>query len=396
MFERLKSEAKVLGKPSWRGMFQYAAELHERSTHPPREPFPYPWEEIGPGYHATPAFGHWDVVHEILDTMPAEPEHAANQVLNDLAGQQEDGLVPGTIYMSGEKPKWNPLVGHPPLWPVAAGEYFDLTGRRDLIESCYQPLLRQIGWFEKLRKVGDNGFYYSDMLRVTYESGIDQGVRFDEPSAVPFPCVDATSHVYQLYRHAADWSRLLGKDPTALGQKADAIGSFIREELFDGETGLFRDGRALKERRLAFEGMWPVVVGAAAPAQAARVIDRNLLDPRRFFTAHPISSVGAEDPKFELRMWRGPAWNSMTYWAARGCIRYDRPDAAARLLEKALDCSAMQFERTGTIWEFYHPHAGRPEDLRRKPETQQNTPCRDYLGHNPLLAMARMWEKTRE
>lgn len=28
--------------------------------------------------------------------------------------------------------------------------------------------------------------------------------------------------------------------------------------------------------------------------------------------------VSLSDPKFELRMWREPTWNSMTYWAARG------------------------------------------------------------------------------
>jgi len=101
------------------------------------------------------------------------------------------------------------------------------------------------------------------------------------------------------------------------------------------------------------------------------------------------------EPKFELRMWRGPTWNSMTYWAARGCLEYGRADAAHVLSERALDASARQFERTGTVWEFYHPHGGRPEDLQRKPQTPYNTPCADYLGHNPLIALARLWEATR-
>ena len=134
-----------------------------------------------------------------------------------------------------------------------------------------------------------------------------------------------------------------------------------------------------------------MVVGAATPEQAQRVIDENLLNPHRFFSAHPVSTVGVEDPLFELRMWRGPTWNSMTYWAARGCLRYDRPDAARVLVEKALDAVSAQFDRTGTVWEFYHPHGGNPEDVLRKPQTQFNTPCRDYLGHNPLIAMARLW-----
>lgn len=83
-----------------------------------------------------------------------------------------------------------------------------------------------------------------------------------------------------------------------------------------------------------------MVVGAATPEQGRRVIDEWLMRPDRFFTPHPISTVAKSDPKFELRMWRGPVWNSMTYWAARGALHYDRPQAARKLLEAALDNSA--------------------------------------------------------
>ena len=70
-----------------------------------------------------------------------------------------------------------------------------------------------------------------------------------------------------------------------------------------------------------------------------------------------------------------------------------RTDAAVKLVEAALDDTAEQFRRSGTIWEFYHPHGGRPEELKRKPQTGRNQPFGDYIGHNPLLAMARLWEK---
>jgi putative isomerase len=141
--------------------------------------------------------------------------------------------------------------------------------------------------------------------------------------------------------------------------------------------------------------MWPLVTGAATPEQANRYIDRYLLNPQVFLTAHPIATVGRRDPKFELRMWRGPAWNSMSYWAARACLNYGRKDAAKLILEKALDDSAKQFARTGTIWEFYNPLGSKPEDLQRKPTTKYNVPCRDYLGHNPLLAMARLYDTVK-
>ena len=393
--KNLKEEVQGLGKPAWRPMLLALAELHGKSTHPPRPPFPHPWEEIGPGYCYGPAFGHWDIVHAILDVMPAEPGHARHQILNNLAAQQADGLVPGAIWMREEEPRWGSQKAFPPLWPVAVQDYADQTGSTELVARCYEPLLRQIRWFESNRQAKPAGFYYTDILTRTWESGIDEGIRFHDVQPGPFACVDATAHVCGLYDRAAAWAEATGQPPAEFREKRDALRQFVQQELFDVETGFFYDIWAIEDpskRHLAFEGMWPMVLGAATPQQATRVIDENLLNPERFFSPHPICTVGLGDPLFELRMWRGPTWNSMTYWAARGCLLYGRSGAARQLLEKALDASAVQFERTGKIWEFYHPLGGEPEELQRKPDREHNTPCTDYVGHNPLIAMARAFD----
>jgi neutral trehalase len=199
-----------------------------------------------------------------------------------------------------------------------------------------------------------------------------------------------------MYQSAARWATILGTGASEFNEKADGLREFMQDKLYSEETGLFYDIWAASDptkRRLAYEGMWPMVVGAATEEQAQRVIDENLLDPDRFFTDHPISTVGVSEPKFELRMWRGPAWNSMTYWAARGCLEYGRKDGAEVLLERALDSTAAQFDRTGQIFEFYHPFGDDPVKVQRKPHTSHNEPSRDYLGHNPVMAMARLWEK---
>ncbi|MDH7601298.1 MAG: trehalase family glycosidase [Armatimonadota bacterium] len=395
MLERLKKEAAQLGKPSWRAMLGYVAQLHERSIHAPVYPFTLPWEEIGPGYFASPAFGHWDIVHQIMDVLPSEPEHAANQIINNLTNQTGDGMVPGSIWMKSSPPRWSKTVSHPPIWPVAAQEYYEVTGSLDILSYCFDRLLRQIEWFENTRKAEPEGYYYLDILNRSWESGVDEGVRFDESPQGPYACIDATSHVYWLYDHACKWAEVLRRDPSPFRRRAQELADFIQNELFDSDTGFFHDVWAVgnpKLRHLTFEGMWPVVVGAASPQQAERVINENLVNEARFFTKHPISSVVICDPKFELRCWRGPAWNSMTYWAAWGCVRYGFRAEARAILENALDDSARQFAASGTIWEFYHPHGGDPLTLARKPQTGYNHPCPDYLGHNPLIAMARLWQ----
>ncbi len=396
-FEKLKEEAGRTGKKSWRPLLEHVAELHARSVYPAKGHLPYEWEDIGPGYCYGPAFGHWDLIHAILDEMPSFPEHARRQIVNNLAGQQEDGLIPGVIWMKGDPPDFSKTFGHPPLWQVAVDELVALGGFDGLVADCLPHLLRQIAWFETKRKAEPEGFCYLDILTNDWESGVDEGIRFLDVKTGALACVDATSHVYGLYECAARWSKALGKDAAEWEAKAARLRSFIQTELFSEETGFFHDVWAAKDpakRCLSFEGMWPMAVGAATPEQARRVIDENLLNPARFLSKHPIRSVAADDPRFEMRMWRGPAWNSMTYWAARGCLLYGRKDAARTLLEMALDSSAEQFERTGAIWEFYHSEGGEQSQVKRKPHTKNNTPCPEYLGHNPLIEMARLYDRT--
>lgn len=404
----LKNETDKLGKESWRPVLAYVAALHQKSTHPATYPFDYEWEEIGPGYVYGPAFGHWDVVHQIIDVMPSCPVHALHQLYNDVKNQEPNGLLPGSIWMKGrgsipnfsfrrDTVSWSTNdEGHPPVWVVAVQDYINQTGDQEVLDTFYTHLVRQITWFENARKAKGEGFFYNDILLHKWESGIDQGIRFDATDMGPWACVDATSHVYLLYKTANRWAKDLGFENGFFAKREKELQEFIQKDLYCTEDGMFYDIWAIKDksvRHQAFESMWPVVVGVATKEQANRFIDDYLLNPEVFFTPHPISTVGVNDPKFELRMWRGPAWNSMTYWAARGCLQYGRKDAAIKLLERALDQTADVYDKTGTIWEFYDPFGRDPEKLQRKPHSRFKVPCRDYLGHNPVIAMARMYDR---
>jgi glycogen debranching enzyme len=281
------------------------------------------------------------------------------------------------------------------VWCVAVQDYVEQTGDKSVLRRFYPALVKQIGWFEKNRKAQGEGFYYTDITLRKWESGVDEGIRFDGAPKGNFACIDATCHVYWMYKHANAWAKELGQDNARWAMREKELGDFIRQNLYCAEDGMFYDSWAIKDRKyrhLSFESMWPVVTGAASSEQAGRYITGFLLNTNAFFTPHPIATVGRSDPKFEPRMWRGPAWNSMTYWAARGCLNYQRGEAAKVILERALDDSAVQFARTGKLWEFYDSLGGDPEKLKRK-KTGKNQPCSDYLGHNPLLAMARMYDK---
>lgn len=397
-----KGQPLLPGKPEWHDMLEYTKKLHTKSTHPASYPFQYEWEELGPGYCYGPAFGHWDVVHEVMDALTYDKTHALHQLYNDIENQEPDGMVPGSIYMTGGKSQrkevhWNKgTEGHPPVWVFAVDDYIKLTGTDSVLQSFYLALIRQITWFENNRRAVGEGFFYNDILLKKWESGVDEGIRFDDAGLGRWACVDATSHVFALYKFAEKWSKELGMDASYFAKRKAELGKFINDSLYDSSDKMYYDRWAIKDtslQKLAFENFWPMITGAITKERANDLIDQYLLNPDHFLTPHPVSTVSRSSPKFELRMWRGPVWNSMSYWAARGCLNYDRPDAAKIILEKALDETAKVFEKTGTIWEFYDPFGGDQTKVQRKPHTPYNTPCTDYLGHNPLLAMAVMYDQ---
>lgn len=395
------------GKPEWEPVLNYIRELRRRSIFPAEPPMPFDWLDIGPGYVAGPAFGHIDLTHQILDFVADDPALARRQLLNQLALQRPNGSFaflylrdnPARFWQPKDLPVDQRLGGtntFPPFWPVAVEAYLTLRADDELLTKAYGALVRMLQWFDAERRAPDGGYFYNEVFNPgNADSGMDHSTRFLNRPAIAESCVDACSHVHWCLGFAAAWAKRLGHDAGRFEAARADLCRFIRDQLFCAETGWFHDIWAVRDpglRHLNFEGMWPLVSGAASPEQAAVALQRNLLNPDRFLTAHPIASIARDDRAFELRMWRGPAWNCMTLWAGEACLRYDRPDGARIMLERALDRTAAEFARTGTVFEFYHPLGGHAETVVRKPGRAQIGPCRDYLGHNPLSAMARIWK----
>ncbi|MCL3780565.1 hypothetical protein EMN47_09230 [Prolixibacteraceae bacterium JC049] len=398
-----KENTKLPGKPEWQPVLKYTLDLHKKSTHPAQYPFDNAWEEIGPGYHLAPAFGHWDIVHQVYDALVYNPEHGLNQLYNNIKNQEAHGMLPGSIWFprKGGKHKevrWSKKdEGHPPLWIYAVDEYVNQTGNSSILIDFYAALVRQITWFENERKAKGKGFFYNDIIKRRWESGVDQGIRFDEADLGPQACIDATSHVYALYFFADKWGKKLGVKTSFYAEKAASLKSYVNNELFDSKKGSYFDSWSVndpKKQHFAFENIWPIIVGIAPQKRAEFYIENYVMSPKHFLSKHPTTTVSMSDPKFELRMWRGPVWNSMSFWVAKACIRYGKYEAAKVILERSLNETASQFKLTGKIWEFYHPHGGSPEDVKRK-NGSRNMPCSDYLGHNPLIAMAKLYDEIK-
>lgn len=387
MLHLLKNQVANLGKVEWHQLLEYLADLHENRIHPPCDRLPYMWEQVGSSESLGISFGNWDSVHIALDTLRAEPEHALRQVDNILALQEPSGLIPGTLWLVDDQFRFESKTTCPPLWPIVVEDYLEDGGNLKVISPYHRTLVRQLRFFEAERASSEGGFYYLDLLDRFWESGMQESIRYDLGSAdcpEQLACVDASSHVLILYRIAARWSALLGLSTDEWTDKAEHLQQFIEDELWDNAAGIFKDHWQEADPPIAIETIWPLVAGAASYGQACIVIDRHLLSQGHFLSEHPPSTISQTDLRFSESGFRGPARNSLTYWAARACLNYGRKDAAEYLIEKALDNTAKHFEATGDIWDAY-PASGVTPVLS----------IPGHLGHNPLIAMAEIWDRSR-
>ncbi|OPZ88651.1 MAG: Glucosidase YgjK precursor [candidate division TA06 bacterium ADurb.Bin417] len=340
---------------------------------------------MGPGYIAHPAFGHWDLVHACLDLVRFSPELVRDQLRNLFETAGPDGMLPGLSYGPGKRRPdfWaNHKLSHPPLWPQAAEEYFRVARDLEFLKECFEFGRRNLAWWEAHRRVAGGGFYYRDILDRTWESGIDDGLRFKTPAERPFACVDATSHLYGYYEMMEKWAGRLELDAAAYREKRVGLAEFIQSEFWDERAGFFHDvGRPGRPK--TFEGFLPMAFGAASEAQSIR-LHEHLMNESEFYAFHPIPTVALNEPDWSFDMWRGPAWNSRTFWILRGSHRYGHRKEVGEIGLRTLDRTLEHFRASGTIHEFYNSRSIDQSVLVRKGNPAG--PCREYLGHNPLNA----------
>ena len=78
----------------WQSLWDAGWRLHVQSCQAPRGVFDDVWETVGSGY-IHPAFGHWDLVHSVIDILSYDVQFGARQLrllLNLM--RESDGALP--------------------------------------------------------------------------------------------------------------------------------------------------------------------------------------------------------------------------------------------------------------------------------------------------------------
>jgi putative isomerase len=381
----------------WGPLWDEGWKLHVRSCRLPQGVFDDIWETVGPGYFF-PAFGHWDIVQSVLDVLSYDAGFAQRQLLQLIKLiRVSDGCLPG---LTRELPDGNGSLAividyagcAPPLWPGAATAVFERTGDMGFLRIAYEAAKKTLTWWEQNRKLSSGLYWFNDCIWEGSESGYDICSRWGQFKEQPkrIACVDLCGQMGMYFDALSTMAERLGKPEQVKQwqQRSAELAAEVRNKLWHERDGMFYDrdletGENVRIKTVAC--FWPMIAGQATGEQARRLV-KHLSDPEEFLTSVPVPSVALNDPTFSLDCWRGPTWLSQPYWVMQGLCRYGYYDLADQIGRRALNHAAKMLSEHGTIFEFYHPTGGPVSELGRKGDT--SGPNRDYLGHNPIHAIA--------
>ncbi|MCL5005003.1 MAG: hypothetical protein M1404_00595 [Acidobacteria bacterium] len=248
---------------------------------------------------------------------------------------------------------------------LAQGAYrASLTmGSVEWLRPWYKKLAKTLQFWEETRHAPD-GFY---LWLSGPESGVDNNPAVSTRPADVTEGVDLQCYLYREYRAMSLLAAKLGysKDASEYSGKADTLRAKVRDDMWSGTEGTFLniDARTGKKIHvLTWTDFVPLWAGIATKAQARRMIEDYLLNPREFWAPYGIRTLSPDDPLYDPRhgYWRGPVWVVSNYLIMHGLMNYGCRQAALQLATRTQKLLVRDLETTGGMNECYNPDDGAP------------------------------------
>lgn len=318
----------------------------------------------------------WDSWKHASATALFNPELAKNEIRCLFDYQAENGMIPDYVSRFKERINWRDTK--PPLAAWAVMNVYENTGDKAFVEEMFDKLYKYHQWWYTDRDHDKNGVceYGSTdgtLIAAAWESGMDNGVRFDEAEMLKNEPENAwsmnqeniclNSFLYAEKGYLAKMAQMLGKKELAdkLTQEAKALKEHIQTKMFDPETGFFYDTRIGTGEFIKVMGAecWlPLWAGIATPEQARQVLDK-MLDPTKFNSTVPLGTLEISHLRFRPTRgyWRGPVWIDQVYFGVMGLRKYGFDKEADMFVRKYI-ANAQGLLTDGPIHENYNPLTG--------------------------------------
>jgi len=299
------------------------------------------------------------------------PDIARNNHLAFFALQKEDGQIPcwarATAVGFGQIQMVVPIA-------ATAWELSKRTGDQELLDKAYAGASRWDAWLRRYRNTRGTGLCEGFC---TWDTGHDNSPRWmgmpnrcpdadarklpPEPS-LPRLSPDLSATVYGGRIALAAMARALGKNADADRWQADAedIRSKIISTLYVPGDACFYD-LDRQDRVVRVRGdVLSRVLGEHVVNQALfeTIYERQIHNPRAFWTAYPLPSVALDDPAFvrpiPRNSWGGPSQALTALRAPRWMEHYGKPADLAHLMQQWTSATS----RAGTFLQQMDPVDG--------------------------------------
>ena len=303
------------------------------------------------------------------------PEMAKDEMRTLFDYQAENGMVPDFIGYNKSRNNWRDTK--PPLAAWGVMNVYKETGDRVFLEEMFDKLYQFHQWWYTDRDHDHNGVceYGSTdgtLIAAAWESGMDNGVRFDDAVmlqngekawSMNQENICLNSFLYIDKNTLAEMAGILGKKELAdqLTAEAQKLKEHIQTKMFDKETGFFYDTRIETGEFIKLMGAecWlPLWAGVATPEQAKLVMEK-MMDTGKFNSTVPLGTLDISHPRLRpvRGYWRGPVWVDQVYFGITGLRNYGYNKEADFLIEKFID-NAQGLATDGPIHENYNPLTG--------------------------------------
>ncbi|MCC6317673.1 MAG: hypothetical protein IT361_08285 [Gemmatimonadaceae bacterium] len=312
----------------------------------------------------------------------ADPEHARGVLRTIFDHQRPDGALHGRVYM-------NHLEGtdfYHANWGDAF-EALDVLRPDDAFaREMYAPLSRHAEWLVSTRDADGTGMF--DVVD-QYETGQEYMSRYQavDPQAdaygwenrIRLKGIDVTVYAYALFSALERLAPRVASEGEARhwAGLARRTARAVRTTMWNPTRGMFSDVDPTTMRRTdvaAAVCFYPYFTDLATE-EHLEGLERNLLNPAKFWTQYPVPSSARDDPRFSAEAewkgkrhvcpWNGRVWpmtNSHVIEALGRWADASRPElrsATAHLLQRFVH---MMFHDGNldrpNCYEHYNPHSG--------------------------------------
>ncbi|NWO14104.1 alpha-glucosidase [Virgibacillus sp.] len=348
---------------------------------------------------------------------------------DDQVRPQDAGAIIDAIFYNqdasrgGEGGNWNERNSKPPLAAWAVWNIYENTKDKKFLKEMYPKLKAYHAWWYTNRDHDQNGIaeYGSTVSdanwkrdeaggiikdenekpklneeavieAAAWESGMDNATRFDkegvgkdDPGVLVFENKNQHNDVigYSINQESADLNAYLyaekgfltsmakelkqSKDAKKFTNEAKKMKDYMKQHMFDKETGFFydlqinKDGskkKLLTNRGKGTEGWIPLWAKLADKQQAKQVV-QNMTDSNKFNTYMPFPTASKDNVKYDPNhYWRGPVWMDQALFGIEALQNYDYNQEAKMFTEKLFNHAEGLIE-AGAIRENYHPETGK-------------------------------------